>query len=117
MIVSLGMTLLLAKERHKNAGRNDACPCGSGKKYKRCHLAEDSQAINAELASAAAAAKAAAELAEAEEAAAGEKTSKASKGAAASSKETSRGGFVKDKTSARASKGEKSKSLPRRGAV
>ncbi|MSQ31588.1 MAG: hypothetical protein EXR64_06195, partial [Dehalococcoidia bacterium] len=18
-------------------GRNDACPCGSGKKYKRCH--------------------------------------------------------------------------------
>jgi preprotein translocase subunit SecA len=23
-------------ERH--VGRNDACPCGSGKKYKRCHL-------------------------------------------------------------------------------
>jgi len=20
-----------------NAGRNDPCPCGSGKKYKRCH--------------------------------------------------------------------------------
>ena len=19
------------------AGRNDACPCGSGKKYKKCH--------------------------------------------------------------------------------
>ena len=22
-------------------GRNDACWCGSGKKYKKCHLAED----------------------------------------------------------------------------
>ncbi len=24
----------------KNPGRNDPCPCGSGKKYKRCHLQE-----------------------------------------------------------------------------
>ena len=24
----------------KNPGRNDSCPCGSGKKYKRCHLEE-----------------------------------------------------------------------------
>jgi len=23
-------------EGHK-VGRNDACPCGSGKKYKKCH--------------------------------------------------------------------------------
>ncbi|HUT94462.1 MAG TPA: SEC-C metal-binding domain-containing protein, partial [Thermoguttaceae bacterium] len=23
------------------AGRNDACPCGSGKKYKTCCLAKD----------------------------------------------------------------------------
>jgi hypothetical protein len=23
------------------AGRNDPCPCGSGRKYKRCHLADD----------------------------------------------------------------------------
>lgn len=23
-----------------NAGRNQTCPCGSGRKYKRCHLAE-----------------------------------------------------------------------------
>ena len=22
-------------------GRNDPCPCGSGKKYKRCHLEKD----------------------------------------------------------------------------
>ncbi|MBP9549862.1 MAG: SEC-C domain-containing protein [Chitinophagales bacterium] len=21
----------------KKVGRNDACPCGSGKKYKNCH--------------------------------------------------------------------------------
>ena len=22
---------------HKNIGRNESCPCGSGKKFKRCH--------------------------------------------------------------------------------
>lgn len=22
-------------------GRNDPCPCGSGKKYKKCHLGRD----------------------------------------------------------------------------
>jgi len=27
--------------RLKTTGRNDPCPCGSGKKYKKCHLAED----------------------------------------------------------------------------
>src|SRR4051794_5504283 len=26
------------------AGRNDACPCGSGKKYKKCHLIADEEA-------------------------------------------------------------------------
>jgi len=31
-------------------GRNDRCHCGSGKKYKKCHLAEDSEARTAELA-------------------------------------------------------------------
>ena len=25
------------KERYDRVGRNDPCPCGSGKKYKRCH--------------------------------------------------------------------------------
>ena len=25
----------------KTTGRNDRCPCGSGKKYKKCHLDED----------------------------------------------------------------------------
>ena len=27
--------------RNKTVGRNDLCPCGSGRKYKRCCLAED----------------------------------------------------------------------------
>jgi tetratricopeptide (TPR) repeat protein len=30
-----------AKLRLAQTGRNDACPCGSGKKYKKCHLLED----------------------------------------------------------------------------
>jgi tetratricopeptide (TPR) repeat protein len=33
-----------AQERHAAAGRNDPCPCGSGKKYKKCHLAADEAA-------------------------------------------------------------------------
>jgi tetratricopeptide (TPR) repeat protein len=33
-----------AKDRLAAAGRNDPCPCGSGKKYKKCHLAADEQA-------------------------------------------------------------------------
>jgi preprotein translocase subunit SecA len=27
-----------ATSQNKNIGRNDPCPCGSGKKYKKCHL-------------------------------------------------------------------------------
>jgi len=27
--------------RAKDLGRNDLCWCGSGNKYKRCHLADD----------------------------------------------------------------------------
>ncbi len=30
--------------RLKQTGRNDPCPCGSGKKYKKCHLREDEDA-------------------------------------------------------------------------
>jgi hypothetical protein len=53
-------------------GRNDPCHCGSGQKYKKCHLATDNAARSAELAAAAAAAaeaqaKADAAAAEAEE--------------------------------------------------
>lgn len=40
-------------ERLKTTGRNDSCPCGSGKKYKKCHLAEDEAAKHQELTKAA----------------------------------------------------------------
>lgn len=30
----------------KTTGRNDPCPCGSGKKYKKCCLADDEQGRN-----------------------------------------------------------------------
>jgi preprotein translocase subunit SecA len=29
-------TVVLTKKEDK-VGRNDLCPCGSGKKYKKCH--------------------------------------------------------------------------------
>lgn len=38
------------KLRLKHTGRNDACPCGSGKKYKKCHLEEDEASERVELA-------------------------------------------------------------------
>ena len=37
------------------ARRNDPCPCGSGKKYKNCHLDKDEAAARAARAKAAAA--------------------------------------------------------------
>ena len=37
------------KMRLKATGRNDRCPCGSGKKYKKCHLAEDESTRTATL--------------------------------------------------------------------
>jgi len=40
-------------ERLKTTGRNDPCPCGSGKKYKKCHLPEDEAAKHAEMTKAA----------------------------------------------------------------
>ncbi len=33
-----------AEARLDAAGRNDPCPCGSGRKYKRCHWMEDREA-------------------------------------------------------------------------
>lgn len=39
-------------ERLKTAGRNDDCPCGSGKKYKKCHLREDEEAASKALSAA-----------------------------------------------------------------
>ena len=34
-----------ARARLADTGRNDSCPCGSGKKYKKCHLAGDEAAV------------------------------------------------------------------------
>jgi uncharacterized protein YecA (UPF0149 family) len=28
-----------------NPGRNDKCPCGSGKKYKACHMRLDEEGV------------------------------------------------------------------------
>lgn len=30
----------------RELGRNEACWCGSGKKYKKCHLHPDQEAMN-----------------------------------------------------------------------
>ncbi|MDB4937793.1 MAG: hypothetical protein JWP87_4765 [Labilithrix sp.] len=57
-------------------GRNDPCHCGSGQKYKKCHLAKDDAAKSAELAAAAAAAEAAAKAKADAEAEAAEKEEK-----------------------------------------
>jgi tetratricopeptide (TPR) repeat protein len=34
-----------ARARLAGTGRNEPCPCGSGKKYKKCHLAADEAAV------------------------------------------------------------------------
>ncbi len=36
-----------ARARLAGTGRNDVCPCGSGKKYKKCHLVADEAALAA----------------------------------------------------------------------
>jgi hypothetical protein len=30
-------------EQNKKVGRNDPCPCGSGKKYKNCHYGQETK--------------------------------------------------------------------------
>jgi hypothetical protein len=37
----------LEASSEKQLGRNDPCHCGSGKKYKTCHLAKDEEAARA----------------------------------------------------------------------
>lgn len=34
-------------QRLKTTKRNDPCPCGSGRKYKKCHLEADEAALHA----------------------------------------------------------------------
>jgi hypothetical protein len=44
----------LAEATRRELGRNDPCHCGSGKKYKQCHLDKDEAAARAARAKAAA---------------------------------------------------------------
>jgi hypothetical protein len=37
----------LAEPTRRDLGRNDPCHCGSGKKYKQCHLVKDEEAERA----------------------------------------------------------------------
>jgi tetratricopeptide (TPR) repeat protein len=45
--VGVGSETDIAKTRLAETGRNDRCPCGSGKKYKKCHLTADEAAASA----------------------------------------------------------------------
>lgn len=39
--MSLTISRKIEVKEKKNVGRNDPCPCGSGKKYKKCHLGKE----------------------------------------------------------------------------
>jgi len=53
MITSLESNVARKTNRRRNkVGRNDKCPCGSGKKYKRCCLGADERRQSAKLATA-----------------------------------------------------------------
>ncbi len=98
------------EERLKATGRNAPCPCGSGKKYKKCHLAEDEGKRSAARKALAEEVKArAAKKAEEEDDEAGETTTV---------------GGMKSKQRQRAREGSKAqqtdgkpRNIPRRGAV
>lgn len=109
------MTLEAARERHRTTGRNDDCPCGSGKKYKKCHQAEDDALISKELArlEEAAAAELAAKAAEAAEK--GDADGNTEAKGDDRKKAGQRGGAPQ--RGLRPSTGGKAKNLPRRGAV
>lgn len=106
-------------DRLKATKRNDVCPCGSGKKYKKCHLAEDQAAQNAADAKAEAARAAAAAAAEAE--AEAENDAEAEEGLKNKSAKTSaKGAGPRDKqrgVSRAQSKSAKPTNLPRRKAI
>lgn len=39
-------TIKVLKPEYKNIGRNQLCPCGSGKKYKKCHWKTNDELMN-----------------------------------------------------------------------
>ena len=115
------MSLDEAQTRHKAAGRNDQCPCGSGKKYKRCHQIDDDKLINAELRrlSEEAQARADAEAAKTEEKKSEGKEKPGATGSKARDPQhaPTKGRGAKLNTPKSSSDGGKAQSLPRRGAV
>lgn len=109
------------EKRLSGTGRNDSCPCGSGKKYKKCHLsadlAERSAAFAAQKAEAEArAAEKAAEEEEGDDATpkgkGGERKGKADKNAKV---RNAKGG--KNATGGKGKEAGKATNIPRRGAI
>jgi hypothetical protein len=108
------MTVEESQNRLRATNRNDPCPCGSGKKYKKCHRAEDEAAVHAMLAQQKAAAEAKALDAETQEDTEGK--------AGANPKHGSRGKGPKGRTQSRSTgksrePNARASQLPRRGAV
>ena len=98
--------------RLKTTGRNDRCACGSGKKYKKCHLAEDERTRTATLKALEEEAMAKAKAARDVE---GGESEADMKGADKSTRSTKRK-KRRSGSKGRASDG-KPKNIPRRGAV
>lgn len=96
-------------ERLKNTKRNDPCPCGSGRKYKKCHLEADEAAQHA----ATQAAKAEADAAAAASAEAAEPAATKKESAGNAERPTAR----ENKPSRGAAGNPRPKNLPRRKAV
>jgi uncharacterized protein YecA (UPF0149 family) len=44
-VKNMGKVIPFGRHEQK-AGRNDPCPCGSGKKYKKCCLKKDEAGLN-----------------------------------------------------------------------
>lgn len=93
-------------ERLKNTGRNDACPCGSGKKYKKCHLLEDEKKSHEEFQKQEEEAKAAAKEKEEAENEDGKKA-----------KKVKQDNFAQFKTSNKANPSSKRSNIPRRTGI
>ena len=100
------------EERLTSTGRNDTCPCGSGKKYKKCHLAEDEGTRTAKLKALEEEAMARAKAAKDAEDGEGQADTKGSDKRKRSTKRQKKQSGSKG----RASDG-KPKNIPRRGAV
>ncbi len=100
-----------SESRHKTANRNDACPCGSGKKYKKCHWADDETVISAEAKKREEAAKVALEEENAKAEAEGTTSDASTKAAAKKQNQSGSSLAAKGRAQVRPT------NLPRRGAV